>query len=118
MKILIPAICVLALTVVFLFRGCGNGFGFGKGSGNSTQNEKMEQITDSTTTQVACIEITVSGANYIHKDKTISIETLPELLQDKDVEIRIFRDDTATYNAVEALEKFLTNQNITYHFGD
>ena len=121
MKILVPIICAIAIAVAVFIKGCGSGgLGFGGNGESDTEsvNNSTEQITDSTTTQVACIEITISGAEYIYQGKAITVDTLLEKAKKSNAEIRIYTDKTATMNALDNLEDALKENNLTHHIGN
>ena len=121
MKVLIPIICAIAIAVAVFIKGCGSG-GLGSGGNGESDTESVnnstEQITDSTTTQIACIEITISSAEYFYQGEAITIDELLEKAKESDAEIRIYTDKTATINALDDLEDALKENHLTYHIGN
>lgn len=121
MKIWLSLICVVAIAIIPFWKGCG-GSGLGRGGGNDDDSEsktnQTEQITDNTTTQVTCIEITISGTEYLYQGEPITIDALLEKAKEIKAEIRIYTDKTATINALDDIEDALKDNNLTYHIGD
>lgn len=123
---LITLVCLIIIALILL----GNfGFGFGNGSGNGnntvisknhnasiSENSAVEdEKTTQPETETPIIEITVSGREYLYQNNKIELDDFIEELNqfDKNIEIRISSDETATVNAMDNLTEKLNENGYT-----